>query len=148
MELVKATINDIDSILELHNSLFKFKYSYDNYANEIDLDIAEFMILKDNRIIIGYFIIHYLFEQLDIVIIGVAKEYQGYGYGKKLLDYIESLMIENKCDEIVIEVNELNHQAIAFYKRNNFEKIGYRKNYYGNNENALVYARRWMNDKR
>ena len=38
----------------------------------------------------------------------------------------------------LLEVNENNEKAIKLYKKNGFEEISVRKNYYGNHQNALI----------
>lgn len=141
MKLRKANESDIDAILNLHNSLFDYTYSYENYANELNLDIASFYVLENENELAGYFVIHTIFEQLEIVMIAIAKEYQGLGYGKFLLETIEYLGLKNKCTNIIIEVAFENKKAIEFYKRNKFERIDVRKNYYGVSNDAYVYRK-------
>ena len=60
---------------------------------------------------------------------------------KKLLDDLKSI----GCKKIFLEVGSNNEGAIALYKKNNFEKIGERKEYYslktGGKLNALVFRK-------
>ncbi len=60
---------------------------------------------------------------------------------KKLLDDLKSI----GCKKIFLEVGSNNEGAIALYKKNNFEKIGERKEYYslktGGKLNALVFQK-------
>lgn len=138
MKLVDATIEDIEEIIKLHNSLFELKYSYDNYAYEINLDLSYFKVLKKNGIIIGYFIIHHLFEQLEIIILAVDQEYQNEGLGTFMMNIIDYYKIKLGCNEILLEVEEDNYQAISFYKKHGFETIDIRKNYYGDGKDAYI----------
>ncbi|MDF9867187.1 ribosomal protein S18 acetylase RimI-like enzyme [Bacilli bacterium PM5-3] len=141
MKLQKATENDINNILELHNNLFDYKYSYDNYHYELDLDISDFMVLKNDDEIIGFFIVHSIFEQLEIVMIAISNNYQYQGYGQFLMNYIEYLMIKNGCQEIILEVSCFNEKAINFYKKNRFELISQRNDYYSKNNHALIFRK-------
>ena len=43
--------------------------------------------------------------------------------------------------KIFLEVNQKNLNAIKLYKKNNFEEISVRKNYYGLNEDALIMVK-------
>ena len=60
---------------------------------------------------------------------------------KKLLDDLKSI----GCKKIFLEVGSNNEGAIALYVKNNFEKIGERKEYYslktGGKLNALVFQK-------
>ena len=47
-------------------------------------------------------------------------------YGKKLVEYLKNLNFKN----IFVEVSINNKNAIMFYQRLNFLRIGLRKNYY------------------
>ena len=141
MKLLKAQENDLKQILELHTKLFDYNYTYDNYLFEIDNAISHFMVLKNNEQIIGYFVIHIIYEQLEIVIIAISEEYQNQGYGQFLLDYIDYLKIKNCCHEILIEVLETNYKAISFYEKNNFFLLDRRNDYYGKGKNALIYRK-------
>ena len=54
------------------------------------------------------------------------QKFQNMGYGKLLVEYLISLNLKN----IFVEVSSNNINAIMFYHRLNFLKIGLRKNYY------------------
>ena len=43
--------------------------------------------------------------------------------------------------KIFLEVNQKNLNAIKLYKKNDFEEISVRKNYYGLNEDALIMVK-------
>ena len=47
-------------------------------------------------------------------------------HGKRLIEYIKNLNFKN----IYVEVSEKNRDAIIFYQKLNFLKIGLRKKYY------------------
>lgn len=140
MKLRKAKKTDINDILVIHNQLFDYDYTYENYANELEYDIAKFMVLEGDSGLIGYFIVHVVFEVMDLVIIAIRKEFQKNNYGQFLLDYIFYLGLENNCTKIMLEVSSVNKQALAFYKKNNFEEISVRKKYYGT-QDAIIMER-------
>ena len=92
---------------------------------------------------LGYIVFYGTIESTDIFEIAIKKEYQGRGFGKKLL--IESMkdLIEDKKNieiknKFLLEVNEKNKKALKLYKKIGFEEISIRKNYYGKDENAVI----------
>ena len=53
----------------------------------------------------------------------------------------ENIRIKNihfSEEKFLLEVNENNGKALKLYKKIGFEEIYVRKNYYGNNENAII----------
>lgn len=141
MKLRKAIESDLDNVLLLHQKLFTYNYDYQHYANELDNEFSHFLVLENDNQIVGYFIIHVIFENIDIIIIAIDEKIQNLGYGQLLFDYILYIKDKHKCDTIMLEVETSNIKAINFYQKNNFEIIQIRKNYYGNNQDALVMKR-------
>ena len=85
----------------------------------------------------GYAVFYDTFDSIDLFEIAVLKEKQGKGYGNMLLNYTADIFCKNGR-KIFLEVNENNEKAIKLYKKNGFEEISVRKNYYGNNQNAVI----------
>ena len=94
--------------------------------------------------ILGYIVFYGTIENTDIFEIAIKKEYQGQGFGEKLLkksmeDIIEKNMNKNfSKNKFMLEVNEKNVKALKLYEKIGFERISIRKNYYGKNENAMI----------
>jgi len=84
-------------------------------------------------------------DEGEIIMIMIDPSFRHKGRGalllKKLLDDLKSI----GCKKIFLEVGSNNEGAIALYKKNNFEKIGERKEYYslktGGKLNALVFQK-------
>ena len=84
-------------------------------------------------------------DEGEIIMIMIDPSFRHKGRGtlllKKLLDDLKSI----GCKKIFLEVGSNNEGAIALYKKNNFEKIGERKEYYslktGAKLNALVFQK-------
>ena len=98
---------------------------------------------ENEKNVLGYIVFYGTIESTDIFEVAIKKEYQGRGFGKKLL--IESMkdLIEDKKNieiknKFLLEVNEKNKKALKLYKKIGFEEISIRKNYYGKDENAVI----------
>ena len=110
-----------------------------NQKEKTDLNKNE----KFEKNVLGYVAFYGTIESIDIFEVAIKKEYQGQGFGEKLL--IESMkdLIEDKKNieiknKFLLEVNEKNKKALKLYKKIGFEQISVRKNYYGNNEDAII----------
>ncbi len=78
------------------------------------------------------------FAEIDDIF--VVKEYRQKSIASNLLqDLIEKL--KDKTQKIFLEVRTSNVSAIKLYKKFGFIKVGDRKNYYNDGENALVLVR-------
>ena len=60
------------------------------------------------------------------------------GIASKLLEKLIETAKSKKATLLTLEVNETNTNAIKLYEKYNFKKIGLRKNYYGQNKNAII----------
>ncbi len=83
-----------------------------------------------------------LYEEAEILFIGVDPKLQNRGIGKILLDKIVKNALLCGAKKIWLEVRQSNDKAIEFYKKNNFLYIQIRKNYFHDPpENALIMKR-------
>lgn len=91
--------------------------------------------LDENLNTEGYLILYDAIDCLEIIKIAVDLKDRNKNVGTKLL----KKAIEKSDLNILLEVRESNSSAIAFYKKNGFNQISIRKNYYNdNNENAII----------
>jgi ribosomal-protein-alanine N-acetyltransferase len=80
----------------------------------------------------GFSLARATFEDLELLKIGVAPEFQRQGFGKLLL---EDTLAEGKrrgSTRCFLEVRKSNHAAIQFYSAHGFRIDGARVNYYSN----------------
>ena len=68
--------------------------------------------------------------EYEILLIYVKNDKRKLGYANKLLNEITKYFKDYKLKKIYLEVSSNNHEALELYKKNNFMKIGIRKNYY------------------
>lgn len=94
--------------------------------------------------LIGFIHISKLYETMDIVNVVVDNEYRKQGIATKLIDYVIKLYYD--VENIMLEVNEHNIAAISLYKKNGFEIINKRNNYYGSDA-ALIMKRVVENER-
>lgn len=77
----------------------------------------------------GWAVMHPVLDELELLIIGVAKAWQRRGLGRRLLsNLIESARGTFVC--VHLEVRASNAPARALYDALGFEEVGRRRNYY------------------
>ena len=94
--------------------------------------------------LVGFIHVTKLYETMDIVNVVVDREVRKQGIATKLLDYVIGLY--DDIDNVMLEVNENNITAISLYKKNGFEVISIRNNYYGSDA-ALIMKRVVENER-
>jgi len=72
-------------------------------------------------------------DTADILNIGIDPDFKRQGYGTALLNHLIKELRKRHIGEILLEVRAGNKSAIQFYKRQGFEEISVRKNYYTKN---------------
>ena len=122
----KVTLKDLFKINELEKELNLNKTKL-NFFNQTLLNKNfKFIKLILDKQIIGFLQFSWNKTDCDIISIGVRKKFQKKTYGKQLMEYLKYLNFKN----IYVEVSANNINALMFYQRLNFRKIGLRKNYY------------------
>lgn len=126
----------------------------ENQKEEINFDKNR----ENEKNVLGYIVFYVTIESTDIFEIAIKKEYQGRGFGERLMtESMEKLLEDRKNlegnnilenegtdfseNKFLLEVNEKNARALKLYKKIGFEKISIRKNYYGKDENAVIMVK-------
>ena len=132
----KLTSDDtdyIEQIFNLEKEIFKssaFNKSYLDTLIKGDNSFIYVYLIDDK--VSGYLMILDSIDVYEILAIATIEEYRNKGIAQKLLNKI-------KIKNIFLEVRESNQTAINFYKKNKFNQISIRKNYYSEpNENDII----------
>lgn len=123
----EVSYNDILSLFKDYKEDYIISMSSNSkyYAYELNNEYIGFICILD------------LGAELEIIDVFIEPEYQGNGYGDKLLKYI----LDNyKNRNYFLEVNVNNKKAINLYKKNGFEILTIRKHYY-KDEDAYVMSK-------
>lgn len=126
------TIKDINEILAIENDIFSTPYSREIYHELLhnNPQIISLKIEKDEQLV-GYALMHVLFEQANLLTIGIKRSYQHQGLGQQLLIDIMKEVVDIGVNTIFLEVRVSNIAAIKLYKKLGFIQNRLRKNYYG-----------------
>lgn len=132
-KLTSNNINYIEQIFNLEKEIFKnsaFNKGYIETLIKGDNSFIYIYLIEDK--ICGYLMVLDSIDVYEILAIATIEEYRNKGIAQELLDKI-------KTKDIFLEVRESNQVAINFYKKNKFNQISIRKNYYSEpNENAII----------
>lgn len=121
----------IDEVEAANKLLFNFNYNLN--TESFNNPFFNSLVYIDDGIK-GIIIYNLLYDRVEIDYIIVDKNYRKKGIGSLLLKQVE----KNKLNNITLEVRESNIYAINFYKKNGFEIVAIRKNYYGTENGYLM----------
>ena len=137
IEVYKMSLNDLESIKEILISDFDDFWDYSILKDELSSTNSYYLVAKSDNEILGFAGIKSVLDEADIMNIVVKKSKRNSGIGSLLLKNIIELCKTLNISTLFLEVNEKNIPAILLYKKFGFKEIGFRKNYYKEN-NAIV----------
>ena len=137
IEVYKMSLTDLESIKEILVSDFDDFWNYSILKDELSNANSYYLVAKSDDEILGFAGIKYVLNDADIMNIVVKKSKRKSGIGSLLLKNIIVLCNKLNISTLFLEVNEKNLPAISLYKKFGFEEVGFRKNYYKEN-NAIV----------
>ena len=129
----RLTSIEIPSVLfiEEHNSDYPWTQLQFTTSIENSNNLSYCLSLKGKTI--GYLIAMLTLDTADILNIGIESNFKRQGHGTALLNHFIGDLRKRNISEILLEVRAGNKSAIQFYKKQGFEKISVRENYYMKN---------------
>ena len=117
---------DLSKLIEIYNDIFDYPASIKDFENYFKEDTIKIWKISTQKII-GFVIFYHVRDEIEIIQIGIIKSSQRKNYGSLIVNKIKKLKDIRK---IFLEVSVENTQAINFYLKNGFKKIGIRNAYY------------------
>ncbi len=138
IKIFEMTSEDIELISKNFNTDFDEFWSIDNLKNDFNNPNSSYFIAKLNDEIVGFVGTLKIVDELNIMNIATKVDKRSLGIATKLLSYVIEYSKSIGCKSITLEVNENNIPAIHLYEKFNFKRIGLRKKYYNNTDNAIL----------
>jgi ribosomal-protein-alanine N-acetyltransferase len=146
--LARLTVDDIPSLQVLEQETNLSFWGVDNYRRFLE-DFPEYFGCKvvimeqaDARKLAGFLLARSLFENLEVLKLGVFTEFQRRGFGTMLMEAAYAEGIRRGCSRCFLEVRKSNQNAISFYLGHRFRVSGVRTSYYSDPvEDAWIMER-------
>ena len=133
---------DIEKIVLIEEDCHISPWSKTNFLDSISAGNL-FQVLKDDELIIGYYIACFAADECELLNITVSKNLHRQGFGKAIISYLINNCLERKTSNLFLEVRRSNKNAILLYEQKGFNEVGIRPNYYktsNGNEDAILMA--------
>lgn len=138
----KMEITDIFQVVKIEKKVFKTTLGENFLFEELTSNpFANYYIYELNSEIIGYIGVRIYDSNAEILNFVIDTNHQKKGYGSNLFQYVLNYLEQLNVKQITLEVRKSNTQAKRFYQKYGFVKSHIRKEYYDNNEDAIVYLK-------
>ena len=124
---------DLLKLIEIEKDILDYPASIKDFENYFKEDTIKIWKISTQKII-GFVIFYHVRDEIEIIQIGIVKSCQRKNYGSLIVNKIKKL---KDIKKIFLEVSVENTQAINFYLKNGFKKIGIRKAYYKVNKQRI-----------
>lgn len=140
IKIMTMKISDLEEIKDNLQKDFDDFWNYQIFKEELANNNSSYLVLRYNNEIVCLGGIKKIVDEADIMDIVTKKNMRNMGFAKLILNELINISKENNCNIITLEVNENNFPAIHLYELFNFKKVGLRKKYYRNNDNAILMS--------
>lgn len=134
--------DDIAQIAQIESLCFDVPWSAGAFAGELKNPNAHYFVACDGPVVAGYGGFWNVAGEGHIMNIALRPNFQGQGWGNKLLLRMIDEAKKQKLLFLTLEVRASNEPAKALYKKLGFALCGVRKGYYApSGEDALIMTK-------
>ncbi len=134
---------DLEEVSELERRTFDAPWTRDSFLHEVrENRYARNCVVRDgDDQLAAYACVYLLDEDLLINNIAVAPTHRSRGVGRGLLRHVLEIGRAARCRRALLEVRPSNKPARGLYRGLGFRRLGVRRRYYGDGEDAWVLVR-------
>ncbi len=129
---------DVATVAALEKVCFSDAWTEEMVRASFESPYFRGVLFEEEGEVVAYACASVLFEEAEIGTVAVAPAFRGKGLGKRLMSELEERCKEVGAEAIFLEVRRSNAPAIGLYSGRGFEKLGVRKRYYEDGEDAFV----------
>lgn len=139
VDVRRMTWRDLAHVVVLEQELFPVDaWSAEQFWGELAQPSRHYCVAETEGEIIGYGGIMAIGATADLQTIAIAGQAQGTGTGRRLLETLIAIAVDQGCTEMLLEVRSDNAAAQRLYLARGFEVIANRRDYYGPGIDAQI----------
>ena len=143
--LEPMTAARLDAVMAIEQRAYSHPWSRGNFLDTLSAGHLAQCLLADDTLI-GYFVAMPGYQEVHLLNITVAPDYQRQGWAHLMLDALALWARGHQAEWVWLEVRLSNARAQQVYLRRGFARVGLRKRYYpaahGEREDAVVMSLR------
>ncbi|MDO5556373.1 MAG: ribosomal protein S18-alanine N-acetyltransferase [Clostridia bacterium] len=148
IQISKMTILDLESISNTLLSDFDDFWTISIFKSELQNPNSKYLVAKLNNQIVGFGGIWKSPDDIHITNIVVNKNFRRQNIGTIILSHLINLSKKENITSITLEVSSTNIPAQKLYEKLGFKKVGLRKKYYNNTNDAIIMTMEVSNEKK
>lgn len=132
----------LDEVVAIERQAYDHPWTRGNFADSLRSGYHAQLLCADDRVL-GYFVAMKGVDEVHLLNITVAPQWQGQGWGRVMLDALALWSRAQGAQWLWLEVRQSNERAQQVYLRYGYRRVGERKNYYpaqGGREDAIVMS--------
>lgn len=132
----------LDAVVAIERRAYDHPWTRGNFADSLRSGYHAQLLCADDQVL-GYFVAMKGVDEVHLLNITVAPEWQGQGWGRVMLDALALWSRAQGAQWLWLEVRQSNERAQQVYLRYGYRRVGERKNYYpaqGGREDAIVMS--------
>jgi ribosomal-protein-alanine N-acetyltransferase len=133
----------LDAVLRVEQSAYSHPWTRGNFVDSIRSGY-QLQALMGEDTLLGYFVAMEGVEEVHLLNITVAPEFQGQGWARLMLDALSLWSRGRGAHWLWLEVRASNARAMHVYEACGYRRVGERKNYYpahpSRREDAVVMS--------
>lgn len=123
-EIIQAVAN-IETMVQPQDA-----WGYQTIIELLEQDSIDLLVVYQIDKVVGYCLYQVIFEQAEILRIGTHPDYQRQGIASQVFAKLNTELMNNKVENLLLEVRADNFSAIALYEQQGLAVIHRRKGYY------------------
>ena len=134
--------SDLSAILAIEQRVYQYPWSARTFRECMRIGYLCWVCERIDEVV-AYGILSVGAGESHVMNICVSPDIQRQGYGRRMINKLIEIAIENRSETLLLEVRPSNSTAIRLYKNMGFNEIGTRKGYYpgpNGREDALMLA--------
>lgn len=135
----------LEQLLQIEQRAYPHPWTRGNFMDALRTGYHARVLLAGDELL-GYYVAMQGVDEVHLLNITVAPEYQRQGWGRVMLDAMAIWARGLSAQWLWLEVRVGNTRAIAIYESHGYRRVGLRKNYYpaghGQREDAVVMSLR------
>jgi ribosomal-protein-alanine N-acetyltransferase len=125
-EMKKA---DLDAVMQIEPVIYPHPWTRGNFADSLKSGYQCLVYEREGEMI-GYAVMMMVLDEAHLLNISIAKQHQGQGWGRRLLEQLVTRAKRKKAHTMFLEVRPSNKAALALYESFGFNEFSVRKGYY------------------
>lgn len=134
--------SDFNAILAIEAQVYHFPWTARTFQDCMKIGYLCWVCERVDELV-GYGILSLGAGEAHVMNICVTPKFQNQGLGRRMMDKLIDVALENRCMTMLLEVRPSNPAAIHLYSSMGFDEIGTRTDYYparDGREDALMFS--------